>query len=63
MPVRTARRAVALRFTRLTAAPSIVLAGPYGDYGDYIRILQIHHNGGTQDPVLFPRSTGVELTN
>ncbi|CAN5140968.1 hypothetical protein BH09ACT2_BH09ACT2_12620 [soil metagenome] len=91
---------------------TIVLAGPYGGYGNYIRIqndgdssyetayghivnggilvrigqhvdvgqniarvgstgmstgchlhFEIHHNGGTQDPVPFMRSMGVELAN
>ncbi|QNE48041.1 M23 family metallopeptidase [Glaciihabitans sp. INWT7] len=91
---------------------TIVLAGPYGGYGNYIRIrndgdssyetayghivnggilvrigqhvevgqniarvgstgmstgchlhFEIHHNGGTQDPVPFMRSNGVELAN
>ena len=91
---------------------TVVLAGPYGGYGNYIRIqndgdssyetayghivdggilvsvgqsvqvgqniarvgstgmstgchlhFEIHHNGGTQDPVPFMRSMGVELAN
>ena len=91
---------------------TVVLAGPYGGYGNYIRIqndgdgsyetayghivnggflvgigqsvqvgqniarvgntgmstgchlhFEIHHNGGTQDPVPFMRSVGVELAN
>jgi murein DD-endopeptidase MepM/ murein hydrolase activator NlpD len=91
---------------------TVVLAGPYGGYGNYIRIqndgdssyetayghivnggilvhigehvdvgqniarvgstgmstgchlhFEIHHNGGTQDPVPFMRSKGVELAN
>jgi len=91
---------------------TVVLAGPYGGYGNYIRIqndgdgsyetayghivnggilvgigqtvqvgqniarvgstgmstgchlhFEIHHNGGTQDPVPFIRSMGVELAN
>ena len=91
---------------------TVVLAGPYGGYGNYVRIrndddpsyetayghivnggilvqigesvqvgqniarvgstgmstgchlhFEIHHNGGTQDPVPFMRSMGVELAN
>ena len=108
----TFRQAAPEGIAEKVEADTVVLAGPYGGYGNYIRIqndgdgryetayghivdggtlvsigqrvqvgqniarvgstgmstgchlhFEIHHDGGTQDPVPFLRSMGVELAN